>query len=108
LKSVLTLRAASDIETDAHWYEAKREGLGMEFTERVLEGIEAIELNPYGFAKRIGEARRCGLSQFTEYGLWFVIRDDAVIIGCLHGRREPRLATERALGILPFPKKPDP
>ena len=64
LRAVLTIPARRDIETAAEWYENRREGLGLEFSDRVLEGIEAIERNPFGYAKVIGDARRALLKQF--------------------------------------------
>ena len=47
----------------------KREGLGLQFTDRVLEAVEKIKEHPLGYCKVIGEARRIGLVQFP-YNLW--------------------------------------
>jgi hypothetical protein len=43
----------------------KREGLGLEFLNRVEEAIEAIERTPLGFGVKIEDARRCPLRQFA-------------------------------------------
>jgi toxin ParE1/3/4 len=106
LKAILTIPARRDIETAAEWYENQREGLGLEFTDRVPEAIEAIERNPFGHAKVIGEARRALLKQFP-YGLWFTIENDAIVIASLHHKRDFRLARERAAGVKEIPKKPE-
>ena len=87
MRAILTLAARRDIEAAAEWYENQREGLGLEFTDRVLEAIEAIERNPFGYAKVIGDARRAVLAQFP-YALWFKIEKDAIVIACLHHKRD--------------------
>lgn len=99
----LTSAASRDIEKAAQWYEQHREGLGLQFTERVLESIEAIERNPLAYAKVIGEARRAILTQFP-YALYFRLEGDAIVIACLHHKRDTRLARERAAGVIEIPK----
>jgi toxin ParE1/3/4 len=81
--------------------------LGDKFLDRVLETIDGIGENPKGYAALIKDVRRANVRQFP-YGLWFRIDGDAVVIACLHGSRDPRLAMERALGVLGMPKAPDP
>ena len=107
MRAILTIPARRDIESAAEWYDNQREGLGLEFTDRVLEAIEAIERNPFGYAKEIGDARRALLRQFP-YALWFKIENDAIVIACLHHKRDTRLARERAAGVIEIPKKPEP
>jgi toxin ParE1/3/4 len=106
LRAILTIPARRDIETAAEWYENQREGPGLEVTDRVLEAIEAIERNPFGHAKVIDDARRALLKQFP-YGLWFKIENDAIVIACLHHKRDIRLACERAAEVIEIPKKPE-
>jgi plasmid stabilization system protein ParE len=106
LTAILTIPAQRDIEAAAEWYENQRDGLGLEFTDRVLEAIEAIERNPFGHAKVIGDARRALLNQFP-YALWFKIETAAIVIACLHHKRDIRLARERAAGAIEIPKKPE-
>jgi hypothetical protein len=73
----------------------------------VLGAIDKIELNPLGYEKIIGDARKAELVQFP-YSLWFKIQDDAIIIGCLHGRRNRALVKERAFAVIEFTKPKDP
>ncbi len=104
----LTHVAESDIAEAAAWYEAEREGLGVQFVDRVQQAIDRIAENPMGYAKVIEDARRAPLEQFP-YGLWYRVEpDESVVIACLHGKRSPRLTRERALGIIPMPRKPEP
>ena len=67
----------------------------------------STRLNPLGYTKLRGENRRCNLGQFP-YALWFKIVDEIVVVGCLHGRRQPVLAKERGAGVIEIPKPPEP
>jgi hypothetical protein len=58
-------------------------------------------LNPEGYAKIIKEARKAEVAKFP-YSVWFRVRDDVLVIACLHGKRDRRLAVERASGVIPF------
>ena len=66
--------------------------MGLEFSARVLESIEKIELNPFGYEIVYGEARKAEL----------------VVIASLHGKRDRKLARERAFEVirLPEPERP--
>ena len=99
----ITARAIRDIEVAADWYEQRKEGLGLEFTDKVLEAIDSIEHNPLAHAKVIGEGRRVLFDRFP-YALWFVIENDAVVIACLHHKRAVRLARERIAGVIEIPE----
>jgi len=108
IPSRLTPAAYDDIAQAAQYYEGKREGLGGQFIDRVLEAIDQIEQNPVGYAVRFEGLRRANLRHFP-YALWFQLRqDNSLLIACLSGRRDLRLVRERALGIIPFPKGPEP
>ena len=97
----LTKAARSDIKVAAEWYEEHREGLGLEFTDRVLEAIDRIAEHPLAHRKVIDDARRCNLDQFP-YGLWYTIKENSIVIACLHQRRSPSVAKSR------IPKGPAP
>lgn len=104
MKSLLTSAASRDIERVADWYEQRRDGLGLEFTDRVLDAIEAIERNPLAYTKVIGDARRTLLDQFP-YALWYKVENDAIIIACLHHKRDTRHARERTAGVIEMPEQ---
>jgi hypothetical protein len=79
----------------------------MEFFARVEEAIQKISINPLGYRKLFGEARRINLRQFP-FGLWYKIEQDAIVIACLHAKRSIDLAKERASGVIEMPKPPEP
>lgn len=96
---LISKQSQREIDAAADWYETRREGLGMEFADRVQDAIESIQINPEGFGEVYGEARRAQLRQFEDWALWFQIRpDNLLVIACLSARRRPELAKERALG----------
>jgi toxin ParE1/3/4 len=94
--------AKADIQRAFVWYETQREGLGERFVEQVRATIERIALNPEGYAKIIKDARKAEVEKFP-YSIWFHVRDDVVVIACLHGKRDRRLAVERASGVIQMP-----
>ncbi len=98
--------AEADIREASEWYEARQEGLGEQFLGRVREAAGRIAQNPAGYAKRIGEARKVNLQQFP-YALYFTVKNHVLIVACLHARRSPQVAKERAAGINPLkPREP--
>ena len=99
--------AKADINRAALWYESQKEGLGDRFLTAVLDTIDRIALNPEGYAKIIKDARKAEVEKFP-YSVWFRVRDDLLVIACLHGKRDRRLAKERAFGVVEMPKGPDP
>lgn len=94
--------AKADIETATVWYESQRAGLGAEFVERVREAINDIAENPEGYAKVIDEARKINLRKFP-YSLFYIMEKDAIVIACLHAKRNPALAKEAVRGVLRMP-----
>ncbi len=101
--------ALREVDLAAAFHEGRKEGLGAEFYKRVDEAVQNIRQNPEGYQKLHKDLRRCNLSQFTDWGLWFrVAPDNSLVVACLSGRRSPRLAAERAAGVRPMPKGKDP
>jgi hypothetical protein len=98
----LTRAATTDVAKAAEWYEAQSAGLGDIFLDRVAEAIASIGRQPEAYRKVIRDVRRANLRQF-RYALWFRIEEDAVVIACLHTKRDEVLAKERALGVLQMP-----
>ncbi len=102
---VIPVFAEGEIDLAAAWHEERREGLGQQFYDRVLEAIERIEENPVGYAKVYRDARKIQLRQFHDWALWFkIMPDNSLIIACLSSKRNPKLGLERALGVIPFPE----
>jgi len=101
----ITKLAQREIDAAARFFEGRKEGLGIQFYERVDEATGKIEQNPEGFQKIFKDMRHVNLEQFKEWGLFFRIREDgSIVIACLSGKRHPSLKHERASGVTPFPK----
>jgi hypothetical protein len=91
----------------ASFYEARKVGLGSEFTDRVAEALEHIKLAPEGYQVIHGDVRWINLRQFRDWSLWFrVLADNGVVVACLSNRMNPQIVKERALGALPIRRKP--
>ena len=89
--------AKADIREARRWYAARAAGLGTEYTRAVRAMLAAVERNPRQFPIARGEVRRALLLRFP-YALYFIPeREHIVVIGCLHGRRDPRLWQSRSL-----------
>jgi hypothetical protein len=58
---VLGRLARWEITDVASFYEARRPGLGSEFTDRVAEALEHIKLAPEGYQVIHGDVRRINL-----------------------------------------------
>jgi toxin ParE1/3/4 len=94
-----TAQAADDVQGAFSWYEGKHEGLGVEFLDCVDQAVGQIARNPSTPRTVMPGVRRVPLRQFTAYALWYQVLGDAIVVGCLHGKRSPSLAKKRARGI---------
>jgi toxin ParE1/3/4 len=71
------------------YYEAQREGLGVEFSEHVDEVVEKIRLNPELGAPLSSRVRRRALEVFP-YGVIYTLPSDKIrIIAVAHASRRP-------------------
>lgn len=89
-----TLRFLPEVEQDAiggyMWYESKSPGLGEEFLRIFYACAGDIPKNPLLYQKVHGEFRRRLLRRFP-YAIYFVVKDDQVIVfGLFHCARDPR------------------
>ena len=102
-----TKLAEREIEAAAVFFEGRKEGLGVQFYERIDQAKRKVERNPDGFQKIYKDMCHVNLEQFKEWGLFFRIRDDgAIVIACMSGKRHPSLKHERASGAVPIKPKP--
>jgi len=89
-----TLRFLPEVEDDAisgfSWYETKSPGLGDEFLRMFYACAGDIPHHPFLSRKVHNEFRRCLLRRFP-YAIYFVIKDDQIIVtGLFHCARDPR------------------
>ena len=80
-------------ETDAYqaagWYNNIRKGLGDEFLSSLESKLETIKKNPFQFSRIHKDIRRALTNRFP-YGVFFVVKDQTVIVlAILHTFRKP-------------------
>jgi toxin ParE1/3/4 len=82
--------AEAELQEAADWYEAQREGLGLEFLASVRQRISVILENPQRWRSFQG-TRRVLLGRFP-YALVYreVASDEIVIIAIAHFKRRPK------------------
>ena len=93
---VLLRRAAElDLAGIEDWYENQQAGLGAEFRHAVDDLFTRIGDNPLAFPERYRGNRRALVGRFP-YVVWYRLREgDAIVLACIHGRRDQRLARAR-------------
>lgn len=95
----LRAEAAADIREAAGWYEGERPGLGREFTRAVRALLAGVEREPERFPRVVGGARedvRRALLRRFPYAVYFVAEPEgAVVLACLHVRRDPQVWQSR-------------
>jgi toxin ParE1/3/4 len=97
----LTREAETDAEAAFEWYEARRNGLGVEFLEALAHLLEKIEAAPESFSRPEGYTGprdfRRGLLRRFPYKVLFEIRPDGRLLGVAvaHTSRRPGFGQER-------------
>ena len=89
--------AEADITEAALWYDEREAGLGLELTLEVRAAIRCAIENPllYLLLRRRPEVRR-NLARRFPYRIFFIVRDDAVIVfAVIHAARHDRHWQER-------------
>jgi plasmid stabilization system protein ParE len=95
LRVRLTALAIGDIEQARDWHNSQNPGLGAVFVARVDEAMQWIAANPAMYQIVVGDIRRARLAQFP-YGIFYRVEpDEAVVVACLHYRRNPDLVARR-------------
>jgi plasmid stabilization system protein ParE len=83
-------QAAEELLDAKQWYDENRSGLGDEFVEAVESTFQRIAETPLAFAEVHGSIRRAIMRRFP-YGVYFRVLDaEIVVLGVIHGRRDPR------------------
>lgn len=80
-----------DIKIAYDWYESQRLGLGEDFLLILEESYAKITRTPKLYQDIYRTVRRKLVSRFP-YGIYFVIREDTIIVlAILHTKREPNI-----------------
>jgi plasmid stabilization system protein ParE len=86
---VVRPQATAELVEARDWFDAQRPGLGHEFMLEVDVTMSEVLSRPESFPLVHGETRRAIVHRFP-YGVFFRIGADAsVILGIIHGRRDP-------------------
>jgi plasmid stabilization system protein ParE len=88
--------ARAELTAAAQYYEAQREGLGLEFTEAIEAVIEQIRQLPGAGALDEQTGRRKRVMRRFPYLIVYQELEDAIWIGAVaHQRRRPRYWADR-------------
>lgn len=88
-------KAECDIMEAVEWYDAEREGLGVQFEEYVTSTLDRIRENPSLFPVHHQGARRALVDTFP-YGVLFVeSAGEVLVVAFLHLHRDPNIWKSR-------------
>src|SRR5687768_15564236 len=84
--------AEQDLLEAMEWYEARRTGLGDEFSEAYEAGLRSIVRSPTSFAPcevpRVARHfRRCFLKRFPYSIVFELVGDEIVVVSVAHAKR---------------------
>ena len=93
----LRFRAAaeSDVGDAFFWYRERGHDLGDQFLQALDECLASIQQNPLACAKVHGDIRRGLLRRFPYCVFYIVAAEEIVVLGCLHGHRDPKIWQDR-------------
>ncbi len=93
----LVFRPEADLEINeaAEWYEARGQGLAVEFLRTLDACIESIRRDPLLYPAVRSEVRQAVLRRFPYSVIYTVREDEIVVIACFHGRRDPKRWQDR-------------
>ena len=88
-------QAEAELLEAGRWYDERRPGLGASFLTAIDDVIERVGREPLLFPRVQGEMRRALVHRFP-YGLYFeIIEEQVVVIGVVHGHRDPTVWRSR-------------
>ncbi|HEY7301278.1 MAG TPA: type II toxin-antitoxin system RelE/ParE family toxin [Xanthobacteraceae bacterium] len=87
---IIEPEAEAEIEETSRWYDLQNPGLGSAFLRAVETALSTIQTNPLQYQIVYKQVRRAGLGRFPQ-GLMYVVSErEIIVLGCIHGRRDPR------------------
>ncbi len=87
--------AADDLQEAMGWYSAREPSLGLEFLSAVARVIRRIGEFPESGHESHDAIRRIPLRRFPYFVFYALDADGAVVLGCLHAHRDPRIWPRR-------------
>ena len=79
--------ALSDMREHNSWYERKRLGLGVRFSDSVSEQVKLLIEAPELYRIYYRNIRRCSIRNFP-YEIFYQLVDETVVILAVHGVRQ--------------------
>jgi plasmid stabilization system protein ParE len=89
------VEARLDIQEAYDSYQERSEGLGERFLAALDELLEVVAANPRAFPTVHADVRRALLHRFPYSVLYRSEGELIIVLGCFHGRRDPRRQRER-------------
>ncbi len=87
--------AEREIIDAAFWYDGQRTGLGDEFLDAVrVAGRRALDA-PGMYQLVHGDMRRVLIPRFPYMLIFQEAGDEVIVLGCVHGHRDPRVWRSR-------------
>ena len=96
MKLLLRPAAAADLDQAYVWYESQQVGLGDEFLEAVIRVFDVLENSPRLFPVVHRDTRRALVKRFPYSIFYRLIGENAVVVACFHGSRDPIKWQERS------------
>ena len=92
---LLLPEAEQEVEAAFTWYESQRRGLGFEFLLAFDAAIESLRRLPEGHEVVASRTRKTLLRRFPYLVLYTLEGDSILITAVFHGRRNPRVWSDR-------------
>jgi plasmid stabilization system protein ParE len=87
--------AGRELEDAAEYYENHKEGLGIEFLDSVKEVLQRISENPRIYAVEHNDIRAATMHRFPYVVFYRIEEMRVIILGVIHGSRDPSLWKSR-------------
>ncbi|MGB5819692.1 MAG: type II toxin-antitoxin system RelE/ParE family toxin [Saonia sp.] len=89
-KVIIKPGAELDILEALEWYEEEKEGLSLDFLERLDDELERISKNPEHFQKRYRDIKIVFTKRYP-YGIHYTLENEIVYVhAVMHMKRKPR------------------
>lgn len=93
---VIRPEARAEVAEAAQWYEAREQGLGRDFVRAFRAATDVLRRNPLLYQTIFEEIRRILLRRFPYAVFYEIHGSDVVVLGCMHGARDPADWQKRA------------
>lgn len=88
--------ARAEVAEAAQWYEGRVRGLGRDFVRAFRAATDVLRRNPYLYQAIFEDMRRVVLRRFPYSVFYEIHNSDVVVLGCMHGARDPEDWQKRA------------